>query len=1046
MAAPAAPQRATSADRRQVTVLFCDLVDSTALSTRLDPEDLRAVIDAYYRQAADTVSRYDGYVAQYYGDGVLVYFGYPQAHERPTERAAGAALELITAVRDLAAPVQLRCRIGIATGVVVAGDLFEAGEAQRHAGIIGETPNLAARLQALAEPDTVLIDESTRALIGDAFDLTEAGPLDLKGGGSIRAWKVLRPSAIESRFDALHVGVSTPLVGREEEADLLLRRWAKAKAGDGQVVLISGEAGIGKSRLTGEILGRLGDVPHTHLRYFCSPLHTSSALYPVISQIERAAGLTHEDPPHARLEKFDSLFLRNATSLEDRAVLAELLLLPNDGRFPALELSPQQRRRKVLDALVAQLVALTRFSPPVMLFEDAHWIDPTTLELLGRIIDKLANLPALLIVTFRPEFDAPWVGRPNVTMVTLNRLPQRQIASIIDGLLGNKSLPSSIRSDIVERTDGIPLFVEEMTKAVLEAANAGAAERAIAAAPVQSSTVPASLHASLLSRLDRLGSAKEVVEIAAVIGREFSHALLSAAARLPDAVLQAALDRALLAGLLLRQGSPPHAIYTFKHALMRESAYGTLLRGRREALHGRVAEIYQQQFDEIVEAQPALLAHHLALAGFAESAIGFWQKAAHKAIANGAIAEAVTQLEGALALVGDLADESASRRIEIDLQIALGNALMALRGYSAGETDAAFRRARELCRTAADKPQLLRVLWGQYTGNFAGGRERAALGLAEDLLNLSQELEDDGGRQLGHASVGASLLHLGSLSRARAHFDSALAARRREEREWAFHYGQSGRVVAHSYLSLDLLLLGFADQGRSHAEQAVVEAQQLSHPPSVCFAHSIVCRFYYLLGDAERLGHHAAIVARLADEQRLGLWEALGSVYLGWSRAAAGAGDEARHLIREGLRKYRLLGAGLALPLYLLSLAKLEAQVGRVREAVRLLDEARIAVDSGEEGWISPDLHRVAGEVALLGPHADESAAQTHFESALAAAQGQQSKFWELRAALSLARLFDKQGNPQAAADLLAPVFDWFNEGLTSSDLREARDRLGARS
>jgi predicted ATPase len=552
------------------------------------------------------------------------------------------------------------------------------------------------------------------------------------------------------------------------------------------------------------------------------------------------------------------------------------------------------------------------------------------------------------------------------------------------------------------------------------------------------------LHASLLSRLDRLGAAKEAVEIAAAIGREFSHGLLAAVARLPEAALESQLDRALLAGLILRQGVPPHASYRFKHALIQEAAYGTLLRGKREALHARIAEVYERQFPEIAEAQPALLAHHLALAGLGERAVGFWLKAARKAIGTGAIAEAVTQLRRALLLVDDLGDQSVRRRLEVELQIALGNALMALRGYSAPETDAAFRRARELCTEAEDGPQLLRVLWGQYTGNFAGGRERGALDVAEELLGLSQQLGDDAGRQLGHASVGATLLHLGSLSRARPHFDQALAAGAGYEREWAFRYGQSGKVVAHSYLSIDLLLLGFPDQGRSHAEQAVAEAQRLTHPPSLCFAHSIVCRFYYLLGDASRAGEHAGVVARLADEQRLGLWQGLGSIYVGWNRAAMGATDEARSMIREGLAKYWSVGAGLGLPLYLSSLARLEAQSGNYQEAMRLIEEAAAVLKNGEEGWLCAELHRVSAEIILMDPDRDRTKAEMHLAHALSVADGQDASFWKLRAALAMAHLWKAEGKRQQAFELLAPVCSWFTEGLTAPDLKQARDLLRA--
>ncbi|MGB6538606.1 MAG: AAA family ATPase [Xanthobacteraceae bacterium] len=1023
--------------------MFCDLVGSTPLSARLDPEDMREVIATFYRHVAETVRPHGGFVAQYYGDGVLVYFGYPQAQERDAEGAVRAGLELIAAIAALSVPVPLQTRIGIATGLVVAGDLFEAGQAQRH-GIVGETPNLAARLQALADPNTVVIDERTRRLIGELFEMHELGGKNLKGiAGAVPVWAVLRPSLIESRFEALHASGVTALVGREEECELLLRRWSKAASGEGQAVLISGEGGIGKSRLTTEILQRLDGEPRQRLRYFCSPQHTDSALYPIVNQIERNAGLAHGDSVRERLDKLDALLLAPAaTSIEDRTLLAELLSLANDGRYPALALGPQQRRQRTLDALLTRIAALARSAPLLIVFEDSHWTDPTSLELLGRLVDRIESLRALLIVTFRPEFDAPWIGRPHVTTLTLNRLAQRDIGAMIDHVIGNKALPAGIRQDIIERTDGIPLFVEEMTKAVIEAASPSAAEQAVAAVPSAASPLPASLHASLMARLDRLGPAKEVAEMAAAIGREFSHALIVAVAHQPEATLQAALDRLTASGLIVRQGMPPHASYRFKHMLMQDAAYGTLLRARREALHARIAQIYERQFPEIFETQPALLAHHLALAGDAERAIGLWLKAARTAIGNGAVAEAVAQLRRALALVGEIADQKARLRHEIELQIALGNALMSLQGYSAVDTDAAFRRARKLCLEADDSVQLVRVLWGQFTGDFAGGRERTSLAVAEELLALSERLDDAAGRLLGHASVGASLLHLGSLVEARVHFERALVAGSSQQREWAFRFGQSGRVVAHAYLTLDLLLLGFADQARRHAEQTIAEAQALSHPPSLCFAHSIVSRFYYLTGEAKRLEEHSAMVARLAEEQGLGLWQALGKIYVGWSRAARGGAAEAIDLIRAGVAEYRAVGAGLSMPLYLLSLAKTLVQVGDRDEALRLIGEARSIIAQGEEGWLAAEVHRLAGESALLPPQPDAAKAQAHFAQALAVAGEQQAKFWQLRAALGMARLRCDQGERAQARDLLAAICCEFSEGVEGADWMEAKSLL----
>ena len=583
---------------------FADLVGSTALSAHMDPEDLREVIAAYRKCAAETVRHLGGFVSQYLGDGVVVFFGYPQAHEDDAERAVRAGLQLVAAVAGLRTRASLQTRVGIATGLVVVGEMTDAGGPQER-GIIGETPNLAARLQSSAEPNQVIIAESTRRLLGNLFELEDLGTKDLKGiAGPVRVWAALRPSSAASHFEALHGTTLTDLVGREEELELLLRRWSKAKTGEGQVVLLSGEPGIGKSRLTAALLEAIAPEPHTRLRNFCSPQHTDSALYPTIGQIERAAGFSRDDSWQAKLDKLDALLAQSSTSARDAALVAEMLSLPNDGRYPVLELAPQQRRQQTLEALVLQVATLSRQNPVLMVFEDVQWTDPTTLELFGLIVERIPTLHVLLIMTFRPEFEPPWTGRPYVTALTINRLGQREVSAMIDRVVGNKSLVESVREDIIERTDGIPLFVEEITKAVLEAESQRAAEHAIAVIPPPALEVPASLHASLMARLDRLGPAKEVAQIGAAIGREFSHALLAAVVRKPEVELNSALDRLVAAGLLFRQGVPPDTSYLFKHALVQDAAHGTLLREPRRALHARIAETLESQFAEIAENQP----------------------------------------------------------------------------------------------------------------------------------------------------------------------------------------------------------------------------------------------------------------------------------------------------------------------------------------------------------------------------------------------------------------------------------------------------------
>jgi hypothetical protein len=664
---------------------------------------------------------------------------------------------LIAAVNALKIGASLQTRVGIATGLVVVGDLIGSGEAQER-GIVGETPNLAARLQGIAEPNTVVIAEDTRRLLGSLFELQDLGAKELKGiAEPVRAYAALRPSVVESRFEALHGAVLTALVGREEEFELLLRRWSRAKTGEGQVVLLSGEAGIGKSRLTAALLEKLAGEPHTRLRYFCSPQHTDSALYPIIGQMERAAGLAHDDSPQARLDKLDAVLAQTSTSKQDSALFSEMLSLPNDGRYPALEQDPQRRRQRILEALNLQMEVLSRSNPVLMIVEDVHWSDPTSLEVFGRVVDRVGSLRVLLIVTFRLDFDPPWVGRPYVTFLAINRLGEREILAMIEGVIGNKPLPANIRQDIIERTDGIPLFVEEMTKAVLEAESYGEVEHLAAAVPSSALAVPASLQAPLMARLDRLGPAKELAQIGAAIGREFSHDLLAAVVRTPEAELVSALDRLVATGLLFRQGVPPHANYLFKHALVQDAAYGTLLRGPRRALHARIAATLESQFAEIAENQPELLARHCTVAGLIEKAASLWGKAGQRSLARSALVEAAEQLTRALAQIDVLPATPELRREQIKLQVALITPLGWIKGPTAPETNAAAERARLLVEQAEargeppDDPLILfSVLYGFWNAVPFNGD--VCRGLAAQFLALAAKQQMTAPRLINTAS------------------------------------------------------------------------------------------------------------------------------------------------------------------------------------------------------------------------------------------------------------------------------------------------------
>jgi len=1051
-AAPVTQQPHDAAERRQLTVMFVDLVGSTALSARLDPEDMREIVGAYHRSCAEQITKAGGFVAKYMGDGVLAYFGYPQAHEHDAERAVLAGLALVEAVPKLktAAGTPLQVRVGIATGLVVVGDLIGMGAAQEQA-VVGDTPNLAARLQALAEPNVVVIAEGTRRLLGNLFEFEDLGAKNLKGiAGPVRAWAALRASSVESRFEALHTTGLTALVGREEELELLLRRWSRAKSGEGQVVLLSGEAGIGKSRLTAALLERLSGEAHTRLRYFCSPQHTDSAFYPIIGQMERAAGLAHDDKPQAKLDKLDAVLAQTSTSTEDAALFAEMLSLLNDGRHPALDSAPEQRRQRTLEALTSQLAELARQHPVLMIFEDAHWVDPTSLEVLSRIVDRIKTLQALLIVTSRPEFNAPWVGQSHVTSVTLNRLREREAAGIIARLVGNKALPADVLAEIIERTDGIPLFVEEMTKAVLEAESEGAARRTVATVPSPALAVPASLHASLMARLDRLGSAKEVAQIGSAIGREFSHALLALVAPKSEAELGSALDRLIQAGLLFRQGVPPQASYLFKHALVQDAAYGTLLREPRRALHARIAEAIESQFAETAESRPEILAHHCTEAGLTEMAAGLWGKAGQRSLARSALAEAAAQFTRALEQITTLPGTPALRREQIKLQVALINPLTHIRGYAASETKAATEQARllieqaEALGEAPEDPLLLfSVLYSFWIADQIAFNGDALLELATKFLDLAKKQQATAPLMIGHRLMGNASLFTGKITDGRAHYDQAVALYNPlEHRGLVTRFGQDVRVSALSFRSWALWILGYPVAALVDADHALNDAREIGQAATLMFALQVTLVAFVHCGNYAAANAEVDELAALADEKGSLYWKAQGMLMRGCIFAMTGKASDAVQMITSGLAAFRSTGSTWCSPANLSFLALAYADLGQFDDARRCIDEAMTTVKTTRERWYEAEVNRRAGEIALLSSEPDATKAQAYFERALAVARKQQAKSWELRGAMSMARLWRDQGKPKQARELLAPVYGWFTEGFDTRDLQEAKALL----
>jgi len=1031
----------TQAERRQITVLFCDLVGSTELSARLDPEDMSELLRTYRRCCAETIARWDGYLAKYLGDGVLAYFGWPRAHEDDAERAVRAGLELVDAVPRLAGCGPLQIRIGIGTGLTVVGDLVGSGDAQER-GIVGETPNLAARLQALATPNSIVIGPATRRLLGELFELRDLGPVKVKGlAEPVHAYEVLRASAGESRFEALRAE-QTPLVGRQEEIGVLHRRWQQAKAGEGQVVLFLGEPGIGKSRIGAALLEQLASEPQVRLRYFCSPYHTTSPLHPFISQLEHAAGFAPDDPPRVKLDKLEALLAPSTKNLaEDAPLIAELLSLSTEERYPPLKLSPQQKKQRTLAALLGQLEGLAANGAVLMIFEDAHWIDPTSLELLESTVDRLEQWPVLLVITFRPEFEPPWVGLAHVTMHPLNKLSRRESALLIERLTGGKPLPREITEQIIEHTDGVPLFIEELTKTVLEGALLEEqADRYVLTGPLPPMAIPTSLQASLMARLDRLASLKDVAQIGAAIGREFSYELLAAVAGRSEPDLQRALDQLVAAGLIFRRGAPPQASLLFKHALVQDAAYASLLRSRRQELHARIGSVLEQSFPDIVEKQPELLAHHYTQAGLTEQAIGYWQRAGERALERSANLEAVQHFSRGLELIKSLPPSPERNRREFRLYLGLGPAVRATKGHSAAETLDAFSRARELIDADTGLPEQMAVLYGLWGVNFARAEHPAGYKVAEQAL---QRVARDAGAEpqaFANRMKGETLWAMGEFVAARHYLQRAIDFCDADQAKGTnLRFSFDHKATSLSFLAWTLWSLGYPEQAGTAAAEALARSIRLEHAATSAMVLIGLTHLAEMRRDRVDLRERSRAQATFCAEHGIALYEKWGNFGEGLARFWSSDPEAGIRTMRTAMAAAKTVDADLFRSMHLGFLAEAHASIGERDRALELLDEA-IALDTTtKEENFEAELHRMRGEILLAQ---DKAAAEASFERALSLARQQSAKLWELRAAMSLAKLWRNQGEGDKAIELLAPVYDWFTEGFDTPDLHAAKEML----
>jgi len=1040
--------RANGLERRQLTILVCRMAGSTPRSARLDPEDMRDVIAAFHKVIADAAAKFDGYVAQYQSDGMVVYFGYPEAHEHDAEQAVRAGLAILDAIGVLkaASGVTFRARASVATGLVIIGDEVATND-NRHRLAIGEAPNVATQLQAVAGPVEIVVSASTRRLLGGMFHCQALRADELKSLPlQMEAWRVQGESAGVSRFDARRAGALTPLIGRQEEIELLLRRWDQAKAGEGRVVLLSGEPGIGKSRVAEALLARLERGPQARLRYFCSPHHTNSPLYPFIAQLERIAGFDPGNSAAAKLDKVEALFqpmARNAP--RDLALIADLLSVPTDGRYPVVQVSPQLKREMTLSALLHHLEGMAAQGPVLIVVEDVHWIDPTSLDLLNRAVDSIARLPVLMVLTFRPELQPGWIGQPHVTMLPLSRLGRRDSAGIIGGVAQGRKLPDIVVEQILAHTDGVPLFIEELTSTLLESGHLReTADGYVLDGPLPSLAIPTTLQASLLARLDRLASVKDIAQIGAVIGREFSFGLIDAVSAIPRQELEAALGKLVAAELIFQRGVPPDANYRFKHVLVQDAAYASLLRGRRRALHAAIVQELATVGAGNTDVKPELLAHHCTEAGMAEEAVRHYLKASEQAVARSALTEAALLLDKALEIVAELPAGETRDRVELEIQSARGPVLIAVRGFAAAETGQAYARARDLWARLGRPPEFLlktaRVRWSLHTNR---SQFPEAQSVVEELLEFGRAHGDAVALILGNFTAGLTYSYQGELKSSRASLEEVIGRNDLAAHPQVLRYaGTDPQAIALAVIARVLLFMGYPDQASLRNEAAMRQARQLAHAPTIAQCLAFGAAQASALGNETDLARRVEELRTLTREHGFPQWSALAPIFEGQLQLMRGEVKAAVTLLRQGLAARRATGVTLFNSNFAIPLVEALEKDGKSGDALALLDEQIAFVDETGEFWCAAGLHRLRGHLLLSGTVPDFEGARAEFLKAIDIARGQSAKLWELRAAVSLARLWRDQGRHSDARDLLAPVYGWFTEGFDLSDLKDARGLL----
>ncbi len=1014
--------------------MFCDLVGSTALSAALDPEDMRELIRSYHLTCAQAIDRFDGHIAQYLGDGLLVYFGYPHAHEDDAQRAVRAGLGIVEAIGRLDTrgqrrdDVRLAVRVAVHTGLVVVGEV--GGPGRQESLALGETPNLAARLQALAEPGTVVISGATERLVQGTFVLRGLGSRTLKGiAAPTAAFQVLRVSGAQSRLDVAGVGL-TPMVGRDQEIAMLLDRWERASEGNGHVVLLTGEPGIGKSRLVQVVKDRVVSVPHQQLECRCSPYYQHTPLYPVIDLLPRLFEWAREDAPETRLGKLErGLVQYPVVQAEVVPLLAALLSLPPVERYPLPPMSPELQKRKTLEAVLSVLHAMAAADPLLLIVEDLHWVDPTTTELLTLLLDQVPTARLLVLLTARPAFVPPWTPRSHLAQLTPTRFPPRQAAAI---------------EHIVTKTDGVPLFIEELTKTVVESGLLREQDDHYElAGPLPPLAIPATLQDSLMARLDRLATVKELAQLGATLGRAFRYELLQAVAALADGTLQRELGRLVEAELLYQRGVPPKATYTFKHALVQEAAYQSLLKSTRQQYHQRIARAMEEQFPAEAEARPEFVAHHYTEAGLAAEAIPYWQRAGQRAVQRSAHTEAITTFSKALAALASCPESPERDQRELALQVGLGFAVIPVKSWAAPEAERAFTRARALSERVAETSLLFRTLFGLHLFfHFRAGPD-ASREFAEQCVSVAEQAKDQDLLVEAYLTVANNAFFLGQFNTCRVRAEQSLSLYDRDlHRSHALSHGQDPRVGALYFLSCALWYLGYPEQAQWRAREGLALARELSHPFSLVVALVSNCTLCLLRRDWREAQAAAEECLARTPEQGFQMFRAAARIYRGLALAKQGQPEPGIEEIKQGLALRAATGSETSSPYFLAWLAEACACAGRVDDGFRALAEAVTRIEKTGERVHESEIWRLRGELCLMLTPPDEPQADVCLRRAIDIARSQGTKSLELRAATSVGRLWQRQGKRDDARRLLGDIYRWFTEGFDAPDLQEAKALL----